>query len=175
MGFFPYTYKTPQYGEKDFEQAKADYAKISTKYGDLISGATEDVRGGLDEAKGLRSFYRPGGDYGKSLKATTKQEIQRGVAKSSAAAVASGQSSMFASRGINVLAASEYAKRQAEIEEGRAELEMKAFQPYTQMLANLSQLASTGAAIATAAPKRSQYVTQGQPYISGAAHRSVTG
>lgn len=167
MAFFPFKYTTPQYGEKDYRKAVSRYDTFANKYTDLISSATGTTQTAIEKASGLTDYYQPGGGYGAGRKAEAKQTIEGGTAKSLGAAVSSGMASNFATRGINVLAASELEKLYQNIDDTRNQLLMQAFTPYAQMIQTLGSLTSSAAQVATAAPKRSQYVTQGKPYISG--------
>lgn len=179
--FYPYTYKTPQYGEKDYQQALKKYEQLTGSYSDLlktssqnVESAMTDVRSGLSEAKSLRDYYQPGGGYGEGQRMEAKETVGQGVAQTMGQMVGSGMSSLFATRGINVLANTELSKLYKNIEDTRNQLLIQAFTPYAQMIQTLGELAGvsgnlagTVAQIASAAPTRNQYITQGQPEITG--------
>jgi hypothetical protein len=167
MGFRPYTYKTPQHGEKEYKGAIKRYDEYAGKYSDMISGAVDTTKEAVGEAKGLTDYYKPGGGYGKGQKTQATENVRAGEAKALGGSVASGMSSQFSARGINVLAGAELSKLYSNIEDTRNALLMQAFTPYAQMIQTLGSLASSGASVLNAAPTRSKYVTQGQPYISG--------
>jgi hypothetical protein len=151
--------KLREVGTEDYSKAVKRYDQYASKYSDLVTGAAEDVKGGINEAKGLRDYYKPGGGYGKGLKAEAKETVDAGEAKALGSAVSSGMSSNFATRGINVLAAAEKSKLYANIDDTRNQLLMSAFQPYAQMIQTLGSLAGTGGNILNAAPRRSSYVS----------------
>ena len=146
-------YTTPQYGQEDYEAALGRYDAFTGKYGDLVTK-------GLEQVGTLTDYYKPGGEYGKGLKTQAKETVQAGEARSLGAQVSAGQSSQFAARGVSVLASAELAKLYQNIEDTRNQLLQSAFAPYAQMIQTLGQLASS-------APKRSQYVTPGQPSVTG--------
>ena len=167
MGFKPFIYKTPQYGEKEYERAYQDWQAGTSKYSDLMQQTMPQVSEAATEARGLTDYYKPGGGYGGGLRQEAKEEVGKGVARTSGQMVASGMSSMFGSRGINVLAGAELSKLYKNIEDTRAQLLTQAFTPYAQMIQTLGQLAGQSAQLAASQPTRGSYVTQGQPYISG--------
>ena len=167
MGFKPFVYKTPQYGESDYKSAVARYEDYASKYSDIVSSALEPTKEAVGEARQLTKYYQPEGGYGKGQKQQAKQTIQQGVAKAQTSQVRAGMSSQFAARGTQVLAASELSKLYANIEDTRNALLMQAFTPYAQMIQTLGNLSTAGANVIQAQPKRAQYVTQGKPYISG--------
>lgn len=167
MAFRPFTYTTPQYGQEDYLRAEKKYDIYASKYSDLITETLPDVREGITAAKGLQDYYQPGGGYGGGLRQEAKETVQGGLAKSLGYSVASGMSSQFGARGVSVLAGAELSKLYKNIEDTRAQLLTQAFAPYAQMIQTLGQLAGTGAQLASAAPKRGQYVTSGRAYISG--------
>jgi hypothetical protein len=150
---------TKSTGTREYKQAQKNYDQYSSKYSDLILSSAGDVKKGLKEATQVRDAYKPGGSYGKGQKIQAKQNIEQGVSKSLASSVASGMSSQFGARGVNVLAASELSKLYGNIEDTRNQLMLQAFQPYAQMVSTLGNLAASGAGILNAAPKRNDYVS----------------
>ncbi len=160
-------YTTPQYGEKEYEEMFDLWRGMSSKYSDLISETIPDVREAATSAKGLRDYYQPGGGYGEGLREEAKEEVGKGVARTSGQMVASGMSSLFGSRGVNVLAGAELSKLYKNIEDTRNQLLMQAFTPYAQMIQTLGQLAGASGQIMASAPKRTQYVTPGMPQRAG--------
>ena len=167
MGFRPFIYTTPQYGEKEYERAYQDWQEGTSRYSDLIRQTMPQVSQAATEARGLTDYYKPGGGYGGGLRQEAKEEVGKGVARTSGQMVASGMSSMFGSRGINVLAGAELSKLYKNIEDTRAQLLTQAFTPYAQMIQTLGNLAGSSAQLASSQPKRGSYVTQGKPYITG--------
>ncbi len=167
MAFRPFKFTTPEFGQKDFEAALARFETRAGRFGDLITETLPEVKAGLSEAKGLRSQFRVGGTFGEGRRQTATEEIQKGLARDTAAAVAAGASSISSARGLNVLAGRERAIEFANIDDIRAQFELQAFQPYVQMLSALSNLASAGVQIAGAEPTRREFITQGKPFISG--------
>ena len=167
MGFKPFIYSTPQYGEKAYERAYQDWKSGTSKYSDLITSTMPQVSEAATTAKGLTDYYKPGGGYGGGLREEAREEVDKGVARSSVNMVGSGMSSMFGSRGINVLAGAELSKLYKNIEDTRAQLLSQAFTPYAQMIQTLGNLAGSSAQLATSQPTRNSYVSQGQSYISG--------
>ena len=133
----------------------------------MIATTLPQVSEAATEARGLTDYYKPGGGYGGGLKQEAREEVGKGVARTSVDMIRSGMSSMFGSRGINVLAGAELSKLYKNIEDTRAQLLTQAFTPYAQMIQTLGQLAGTAGQLATSQPTRGSYVTQGKPYISG--------
>ena len=153
MAFYPYQYETPQYGQKDYEQALRQYDAYTGKYAGLVGK-------GIEELGDITSYYKPGGGYGEGLRTEARETVRGGLAESLGSMVKSGMSSQFGTRGVNVLAASELSKLYKNIEDTRNQLLQQAFTPYAQLIQTLGQLAA-------AAPRRTQYVTPGKPSISG--------
>jgi len=143
-GSFVTGYKTTEYGKDEYDAALVDWNKVYS-----------DAQQGIPAALELIEQFAPGGGYGAGRRAEAKELVQKGLAKDTATAVALGGSSMFASRGLNVLANRELTKQYADIEDERARLQVAAFSPYTQMLSNLAQ-------IGTARPAYKSYVSQVQ-------------
>ena len=167
MGFRPFIYTTPQYGEKEYERAYQDWQEGTSRYSDLIRQTMPQVSQAATEARGLTDYYRPGGGYGGGLRQEARETVGQGVAQASTQMVGSGMSSMFGSRGINVLAGAELSKLYKNIEDTRAQLLSQAFTPYAQMIQTLGNLTGSSAQLATSQPTRNSYVSQGQSYISG--------
>ena len=167
MGFKPFIYTTPQYGEREYKDAIKRYEPYAAKYSDIISGAVDTTQEAIGEAKGLTDYYKPGGGYGAGRKKEAAQTVRGGLARDLGQQVQSGMSSQFAARGANTLASSELAKLYGNIEDTRNALLMQAFTPYAQMIQTLGNLSSAGANVLEAAPTRSKYITQGKAYISG--------
>lgn len=166
MARYDAVYKTPILGEKYFKEDRKFYEKEYGKYSDIIGTALTDVREGIGEAKGLRDYYRPGGGYGGGLREEAREEVGKGVARSSVQSVQSGMSSMFGSRGINVLAGAELSKLYKNIEDTRNQLLIQAFQPYAQMIQTLGQLATSGSQLLASRPTFASSVKLGQPYVT---------
>jgi len=135
-------YETQEYGRSDYEAALVDWNRVYA-----------DAQQGIPAALELIAQFAPGGGYGTGRRAEAKELIQQGVARDTASAVGAGMSSMTGSRGLNVLAGSQLATQYANIEDMRAQLQLAAFQPYTQMLTNLAQ-------VGVARPTYKQYVSQ---------------
>ena len=167
MAFRPFIFTTPQHGEEEFQSALGRFETRTARFGDLITETLPEVKTGLKDVRDVRKSFARGGEFGKGRRMEAKELIQQGVARDTAAAVAAGASSISSARGLNVLAGRELAKEFGNIEDVRAQLELQAFQPYTQMLSALSNLAATGVQIAAAEPTRGQFITQGKPFISG--------
>lgn len=121
--------KTTEFGRADFDAALIDWNKVYT-----------DAAQGLPAALDLIEQFAPGGGFGAGLRQQATENVQAGVARDTASAVASGSSSISSARGLNVLAGSELTKQFANIEDLRAQLQIGAFSPFTQMLTNLSNV-----------------------------------
>jgi hypothetical protein len=130
------------------ELGRPDYAR-ALKDWDRVYGAVE---AGVEPAKELSEQFAPGGGYGLGRRQETRDLIYGGVARDTATAIASGSSSISSARGLNTLGARELATEYGNIEDSRAQLQVQAFTPYTQMLSNL-------ASVGTSRPTKSQYIS----------------
>ena len=120
------------YGKTNYNAALVDWNKVYA-----------DAKQGIPAALKLIDEFAIGGSYGQGRRTEANDLINQGVAQDSANAVAAGMSSISSSRGLNVLAGAQKATQYANIEDERARLEVQAFQPYTQMLANLAQVGTS--------------------------------
>lgn len=127
-----------EFGRADFSAAVIDWNRVYT-----------EAKQGLPAALALIDQFKQGGGFGAGLRQEATELVEGGVARDTAAAVASGMSSLVSSRGLNVLAGSELTKQFANIEDLRAQLQTSAFGPYVAMLSNL---AAVGTARPTPAP-----------------------
>lgn len=148
--------RVTEFGKADFQSAVIDWEKV-------FSAAEK----GLPQAQDLIDQFAPGGSFGAGRKREARELIGQGVARDTAAAVASGTSSMSSARGLNVLAGRELATQFGNIEDATAQLQLQAFQPYTQMIASLAGLAS-------ARPARRQFVDIVQTPLFGDPGRGGT-
>lgn len=121
--------QTSEFGRADFDAALIDWNRVYT-----------DAQQGIPRALELIDQFAPGGGFGEGLRTTVREEVGKGVARDTASAVAAGASSISSARGLNVLAGREIATQFANIEDMRAQLQIGAFSPYTQMLSNLAQV-----------------------------------
>lgn len=131
-GSFQVGTKTEEFGRADFSAALIDWNRVYT-----------DAQQGIPEALALVEQFAIGGEFGAGLRTTAREEIGKGVARDTAAAVAAGASSISSARGLNVLAGRELTTAFQNIEDTRAQLQVQAFSPYTQMLANLASVGTS--------------------------------
>ncbi len=129
-----------EFGRSDFDAALIDWNRVYT-----------DAQQGIPAALELIEQFAPGGDFGLGRRQEAREVIGEGVARDTAAGVASGLSSTSSARGLNVLAGRELSTAFANIEDQRAQLQIQAFSPYTQMLSNL-------ASIGTSRPTAAQFI-----------------
>jgi len=137
---FQYKNRITELGRPDYAQALKDW--------DRTYGAVQE---GVEPARELSEQFAPGGGFGQGRRQEARDVIYGGVARDTATAIASGSSSISSARGLNVLGARELATQYGNIEDARAQLQVQAFTPYTQMLSNL-------ASVGTARPTRGQYI-----------------
>lgn len=144
--------KTTEFGRADFDAALIDWNRVYT-----------EAAQGLPAALELIDQFAPGGGFGAGLRQEATELVEGGVARDTASAVASGASSISSARGLSVLAGSELSKRFANIEDLRAQLQIGAFSPFTQMLSNL-------ASVGTRRPTTGQFIERiTTPTFSGEA------
>lgn len=123
--------KTTEFGRPEFNAALIDWNAVFN-----------EAQKGSDAAFALIDQFAPGGGFGAGLRQEATEQVQGGVARDTASAVASGSSSISSARGINTLAGSELSKRFANIEDTRAGLQLQSLSPFSQMLSNLTSLIS---------------------------------
>ncbi len=144
------------FGRKDFDAALVDWNRVY-----------QDAQQGIPAALELIEQFAPGGGFGTGRRREARELIGQGVARDTAASVASGLSSTSAARGLNVLAGRELATQFGNIEDMRAQLQIAAFSPYTQMLSNLAQ-------VGTARPTAGQFIERIATPTFGTARGTTT-
>ena len=166
MAVYQGQYTTPVIGEKYYQKDRALWEQGYKSYSDLMKETMGDVKGMLPEVKAQADYYKPGGGYGAGIRQTGREEIGKGLAQSSVAAVQSGMSSTFASRGLNVLAGSERSKLEKNIEDTRAQLQMKALEPYLNISQTMGALLQGLSGFMSSMPSFAGSTKLGQPSIT---------
>lgn len=131
-----------EFGRGDFDAALVDWNRVY-----------QDAQQGIPQALELIKRFAPGGDFGLGQRQEASQLIGEGVARDTAAAVASGLSSTSSARGLNVLAGRERATAFANIADQAAQLELGATSLYQQMLSTLAQ-------VGTSRPTPGQFISR---------------
>ncbi len=121
------------FGEKEYQQALADWRE---SYGDY-SSMTKEITPQVQEMMG---YYRPGGGYGGGRRIEAEEAVRGGVATDIGSMVSAGMSSQFGARGVGTRAGAELSKLYKNIEDTRAQLQMKAFEPYAQIMAAIANM-----------------------------------